>query len=549
MRISKYNIQYPGATLWPPHVNGRNERDWKMSVTVKSLLKLPSLANARVVAGAGGLDKIVSTVSVLETMDYQLVDEQALGNKAFTGGEIVITGFVNGAEDVKAQYNLIKNLSSIGEVGLIVYYVGIFVKKIDPEIIKLADDLNFPIISMPENQINLRYGEAINDIMGLIVRDQFSGEPMIVNLLESISKLSPRQQTVDTMMRLISNRLRASVVLTTESGRTLYEAAWPSELAGIHQQVEQFAEAEMGAEPLDFPGMDEARIYRREVHVSGTNYKLYIVNVGQEMPQINLQQAVEGVRIAMKLWGSSEGTGIASEIIDAILTDQPLKMRSLSSMFELDIASVDSMWIFTGGDLGPEEVRSVAAEADKFCNTVCTDTYKERIILFTDTIRKKADVDALRTNLSAVLPHGVKMCYYTGFRNTRDVRRAYLLNGENYDSALKILPGRDFFMRGDMEFAGKCREIVEKGNESVEGHLRVLRVIDETDSNDLIPTLCIYLLDTDRNVQKTADKLFVHKNTVKYRINTISDRLGFHAGSMPESMNLYIACGIRRLLL
>lgn len=40
-----------------------------MSVTVSDLLKLPSLQHARVIGGAGGLKKVVSSISVLESTD------------------------------------------------------------------------------------------------------------------------------------------------------------------------------------------------------------------------------------------------------------------------------------------------------------------------------------------------------------------------------------------------------------------------------------------------------------------------------------------------
>ena len=55
----------------------------RMSVTVKNLLKLPSLANAKVIAGKGGLDKIVTAVSVLETMEYKLIDDHDYFNDEF----------------------------------------------------------------------------------------------------------------------------------------------------------------------------------------------------------------------------------------------------------------------------------------------------------------------------------------------------------------------------------------------------------------------------------------------------------------------------------
>ena len=86
-----------------------------MSVTVKNLLKLPSLANATVIAGKEGLDKIVTAVSVLETMQYKLIDDHGYFNDEFNGCEIIITGFLNGAEDIDAQYNLVKGLALSGK--------------------------------------------------------------------------------------------------------------------------------------------------------------------------------------------------------------------------------------------------------------------------------------------------------------------------------------------------------------------------------------------------------------------------------------------------
>ena len=455
-----------------------------MSVTVRNLLKLPSLANATVIAGKEGLEKIVASVSVLETMEYELIDDHAYLNDEFNGGEIVITGFLNGSDDIDAQYNSVKRLALSGEVGLILYYVGVIVKKVDPSIIKLADDLKFPIIAMPENQFNLRYGEAIADIMGLIIRDQISGEPMIVSLLESISKLPLHQQNVGTMIRLISNRLGSSVVLTTEKNKTLYEAAWPSELAGIHREIEKLSVSRFENNPISFPKMEDALVYKEDINISGTKYNLYIVHVGSSLAGILLQQAVEGVRIALKLWGKDKGESVATEIVEAILTDQPVKMRSLSAMFNLDIASVDSIWVINGKDFTAEDVNVVTDHAHKFCRTVCADLYKESIILFADTIKKKADVDALRTNIKSVLGNSIKISYFANLPDTVEVRKAYLLNYDSWKDAAKIMPEKEFFVRGDIEFAGSCKEIANGGDDSISEYLSIFEIINDRKNNE-----------------------------------------------------------------
>ena len=65
---------------------------------------------------------------------------------------------------------------------------------------------------------------------------------------------------------------------------------------------------------------------------------------------------------------------------------------------------------------------------------------------------------------------------------------------------------------------------------------------------DVPETLAIYLLDTDSSVTRTAEIMFLHKNTIKYRLRVISDELGFRPNKMPDSIPLYQALAVSRLL-
>ena len=44
-----------------------------MSVTVEDILKLPSMRQAKVLGGKGGLNKVVSSISVLESVDPEVL--------------------------------------------------------------------------------------------------------------------------------------------------------------------------------------------------------------------------------------------------------------------------------------------------------------------------------------------------------------------------------------------------------------------------------------------------------------------------------------------
>ena len=207
------------------------------------------------------------------------------------------------------------------------------------------------------------------------------------------------------------------------------------------------------------------------------------------------------------------------------------------------------MWVINDSTFSADDVHLVTNEAHKFCRTVCADLYKESIVLFTDNIKKKADVDALRANIETVLGKDVRISFFTNLKDTGEVRSAYLLNYDSWRDASRIMPDKEFFVRGDIEFASACRQIVEDGADSISDYLNLFDVIEDKKGNDdYIDTLCTFLLDSNSNVQTTSEKMFVHKNTIKYRIKSMSDCLGFTIGSMPESEKLFKACGVKRLL-
>lgn len=59
--------------------------------------------------------------------------------------------------------------------------------------------------------------------------------------------------------------------------------------------------------------------------------------------------------------------------------------------------------------------------------------------------------------------------------------------------------------------------------------------------------LCAYYLDCCCDIMRTASMLYLHRNTVKYRIHKISTLLGYDISDSNESMNLIVACAVSRL--
>lgn len=184
-----------------------------MSVTVEELLKLPSLRQAKVLGGHRGLSKIVSSISVLESTDPGALINGLFPQGEFYGSEIVITGFINIVDDIDCQCANIRRLAEGGEVGLILFYVGVYLPRVDQRLIDLANELDFVLISMPEGQRSLRYSEVISDVTEHIFRDRTRSASIVTDILARVSDLPEHQRTVNTVIKMLSDHLSASVVL------------------------------------------------------------------------------------------------------------------------------------------------------------------------------------------------------------------------------------------------------------------------------------------------------------------------------------------------
>ena len=110
---------------------------------------------------------------------------------------------------------------------MVLYYVGLILPRVDPRLIQVADELNFVLICMPENEPNLRYSELIHEAMDAIVRDELNHPTFTVDLLDQMTKVPASQQSVRTILRITSDRLRASAVITDSEYQVLSEASWP----------------------------------------------------------------------------------------------------------------------------------------------------------------------------------------------------------------------------------------------------------------------------------------------------------------------------------
>ena len=528
-----------------------------MSICVADVLKLPSMRGARVLGGARGLARVVSSVSVLEYAEVNGVQRELMKNIDFVGNELAITGFMNNPDDVELQCENIQRMSEVGEVGLILFYVGVVMKRVDGRLIEVADRLDFPLICMPEGRMNQRYSEVICEVMELIHRDQMSSASLVTELLDQAASLPAHQRTVDSMLRILADRLHASVVLMDSDRRVLNEAAWPRALSASVKE-----ELLRAAFPTHATWNRHAQlnmsIYRDGIQTQdGHAMDMLIFREGEALDVVRTREAVEVVQLAVSIWYGRHDRIVVGELVRAILQDEPLKMRRLADIFHVDIASINSMWILSGAEPADraklaELTEAVRRETQIYSPSTIADVYDGALVVFMTGPGSMQDIRALTDALVHLLgERGVRatLTRCPVLNTTTRVREAFLAHQAGLAPAKRIFPGRNVFSLEHVVFARQCQERIEQGERAVEEALRSLGPLRPGDAGaGLLSTLECFLLDAEMSVTRTAEQLYLHKNTVKYRLQRIADSLGFVPGDFPQTMPLYAACALNRLL-
>ncbi len=527
-----------------------------MSLTVADLMKLPSLRRAKVLAGHRGLERIVATISVLEYATTTEIQKRLYKSIDFLGSELVITGFCSVAEDVDAQCANIETLAAAGEVGIILYYVGIIMPAVDPQLIKLCDALDFVLICMPENEPSLRYSEVIFEVMNAIVRDELNNPTFALDLLEQMTRLPTEYRTVKTMLRITSDRLRATAVITDSDYHILSAAPWPrTRLSACESFVALAAKLPASEHCREIPGDYPIWIYREEIDLGGDGNMLLLVfaESGKLDPQL-WRQTVEGVRLSMGVWGRKHDKVDMSELVRAIVQDEPIKMRRLGELYHIAVDALSDIWIIrspAGENLAGwvREVRSLSAN---YAEISLCESYEEDILVFPIGSRPLKETEEWAGALADFFAKRGASAMVTRcslLRHTADVKYAYETNKACLKDAMRIFPLRRCFTLAEIEFVRECRETAAAGKPRIEWYTSMLQpILARRDGADIVRTLAVYLLDRNSSIMETAAQLFVHKNTVKYRLQKAGDILGFHIGDVPQSKDLMYALSLVRLM-
>jgi PucR family transcriptional regulator, purine catabolism regulatory protein len=195
-----------------------------MPVTVKRILELEVLRDARVLAGGDGLNRRVSSVTVGEVPDIA---------DWLSGGELVLSTMFAVKGDIDRQREFCRRVMMSGAAALFVKTTR-FVENVPADVIELANKRKFPIVEVPQG---LRWTRLMQDATEVIIDIQASqlerSQAIHRNLLGVVIRGGGWQELADESSRL----LESPVLFLDVSLEVLSASARVPDLPGLKEAL------------------------------------------------------------------------------------------------------------------------------------------------------------------------------------------------------------------------------------------------------------------------------------------------------------------------
>jgi len=168
------------------------------NLTVREILNMPGFQEMKILAGEKGLDNLVTNVSVMDAPDIY---------KWMKGGEILLTTAYIMKDDPQELKDLIIHLKEVGTASLSIKLER-FIDELPKEIIETANELDFPILTMPQN---FAFTDVIKPVLTKIINKQAENLLISERIHESFTQISIQEggtkEVIDTLSEIINRNV------------------------------------------------------------------------------------------------------------------------------------------------------------------------------------------------------------------------------------------------------------------------------------------------------------------------------------------------------
>jgi len=370
----------------------------------------------------------------------------------------------------------------------------------------------------------LFYGEVMKNF-------QTADPDLLINLLEWLAETKTRPVSLFAVMTWLCEKIQSGLWLTKAScGKTLFA----HKLAGQDEDV-----------PAEYTAIN-FKIKKQEGKIA--HLCLY---AGRNISPGLLEKAAEAIRFYILLWDDTCLRNDEDALLQALIQDDLFTSQQLTHRLGLDFSRPKDLWVLRfAAEERAEDITKAICSARNFFSAasrrIMMGSYDRSLFLLINRTAFSELDEGMERELLNHLSDKTRVYIFRSLCSTQEVKGAYHSIIHNEKTVLQIYPQKTMFTRHDLQFAGICRGILSGGKETVDELTGFLSCVC-AESEDLLHTLSVYYLDADGNAQKTGEFLYIHNNTVKYRLHKIRQILGMDITRMPANYNIYLSLALRRI--
>lgn len=530
---------------------------------VSKLLSSPSLEGMRVVAGESGIKREVHTVNMMDAPDII---------PFLNRHEFLVTTAYHLKDQPHLLNELIQAMANQGCAAL-----GIktkrFLDSVPPSALKLANELNFPIIELP---LALSLGDVINHTLRLILDSRANELTAALETHKHFTNIILQGKGIETLMKELSKIIDCSVHLVDQHLHSLSDQQHQLEIFVMREDIERDIKRISSSSPISISF---------SLLVSKKTYHLFPINISEKKRGFLIIEGEIPQENHLNILTIEQATNVLSF---ALMKEHALNTHAKNIRNDFFLHFLDGTFKLQDEIINRAKEFSLQNDCDYICVVGKVDQanphdsftqrqqksdnifeYLEEVIHQTNVnihfFTKSDECILLFEAHQGLSPYmnilkDIQLRMTNHFNQTisfgvSNVIHSFVQVRTAYHEASESLSQGAISKRTNFIQSFQTRDILELLRLIPEKELshfythafKGFLSIKPDERESLLQTLSVYL-ETHCQISETAKRLFVHRNTVVYRIDKCEEILGKDLKDPETTLQLRTALRMKKLL-
>ncbi|WP_419887043.1 PucR family transcriptional regulator [Neobacillus niacini] len=476
-------------------------------ITVSEILRLPVLKEAKVISGELGMNRVVKYIDIMEVPDV-------------TGwlreGEVLLTTAYAIRHDPTLLPKLVEQLA-LAEAAALAIKTERFLHDMPIEMIQMSQKYNLPIIQLPNN---VPYMDITHAVMEQIIDKQASLLRRSEEIYKTLTTLVVENKGIQAVADKVSGLLRSSMWLVDKTGKTIVSS--PAHTPNLPSHNKKFWNINVDKKHEGKLVIDKATLDDVELICVEQARLVFSLELMRRKTAIETENKIRGDFIEELL----SGLTLSKEVI--INKGNQLGFKP-DGEWELAIVEVEN----DNDAVLIEKISTLVVQTSQEYRIKSHILDKGNRLLLILASQNDEQMKHIGNNvplhwrsiLSPIIQgrQGIRIGF-GGKKPLWDIQGSFLEAKRAMMMGSKLNRYHQIFDFEELELFQLLMDATEfvDMDKFVEKKIGLLVDYDKENGTDLVSTLYYYLF-TGGSLMGTAKKLFIHRNSVKYRMDRIRE--------------------------